>query len=262
MIKKNIISFDKVFFGYNQKKILDGVSFNLPQGTITSVFGSSGAGKTTILKLISGQSFPNSGTIIFDKFEFSNLGLNKKKLYKARSRMGLLFQFGALFTDLNVFDNIAYPIRENSNLDEESIHDLVRIKLNAVGLHDIDNMMPEHLSGGMARRVALARSIALDPFLLMYDEPFTGLDPLSVQIISKLIKQLNDSLGLTSILVSHDIKTSLEISDNIIVLSNGKIVCNTTPDKIASIYGEKFLEFFGGFTKNNKGKFMKSIGLL
>ena len=163
--------------------------------------------------------------------------------------MGLLFQFGALFTDLNVFDNIAFPIRENSNLDEESIRDLVQIKLNAVGLNDIGNMMPEHLSGGMARRVALARSIALDPFLLMYDEPFTGLDPLSVQIISKLIKQLNDSLGLTSILVSHDIKTSLEISDRIIVLSNGKIVCNTTPKEIASTYGEKFLEFFGGFTK-------------
>ena len=261
MVKKNIISFDNVFFGYDKKKILDGVSFNLPQGTITSVFGSSGAGKTTILKLISGQSFPNSGTVIFDEFEVSSLGSNKNKLYNARSRMGLLFQFGALFTDLNVFDNIAFPIRENSNLDEESIHDLVKIKLNAVGLNGIEKMMPEHLSGGMARRVALARSIALDPFLLMYDEPFTGLDPLSVQIISKLIKQLNDSLGLTSILVSHDIKTSLEISDRIIILSNGKIVCNTTPEEIASTYGEKFLEFFGGFTNNNKSTFMKSIGL-
>ena len=154
--------------------------------------------------------------------------------------MGLLFQFGALFTDLSVFDNIAFPIRENSSLDEESIYDLVKIKLNAVGLNGIDKMMPEHLSGGMARRVALARSIALDPFLLMYDEPFTGLDPLSVQIIAKLIKQLNDSLGLTSILVSHDIKTSLEISDRIIVLSDGKIVCNTTPDEIASTHGKSF----------------------
>ena len=257
----NIISFDNVFFCHDKKKILDGVSFNLPQGTITSVFGSSGAGKTTILKLISGQSFPNSGTVIFDEYEVSSLGSDKNKLYNARSRMGLLFQFGALFTDLNVFDNIAFPIRENSNLDEESIRDLVQIKLNAVGLNDIGNMMPEHLSGGMARRVALARSIALDPFLLMYDEPFTGLDPLSVQIISKLIKQLNDSLGLTSILVSHDIKTSLEISDRIIVLSNGKIVCNTTPEDIASTYGEKFLEFFGSFTNNNKSTFMKSIGL-
>lgn len=257
----NIISFKNVFFCYDKKKILDGVSFNLPQGTITSVFGSSGAGKTTILKLISGQSFPNSGTVIFDDYEVSSLGSNKNKLYNARSRMGLLFQFGALFTDLNVFDNIAFPIRENSSLDEESIHDLVKIKLNAVGLNGIEKMMPEHLSGGMARRVALARSIALDPFLLMYDEPFTGLDPLSVQIISKLIKQLNDSLGLTSILVSHDIKTSLEISDRIIVLSNGKIVCNTTPKDIASTYGEKFLEFFGSVTNNNKSKFMKSIGL-
>ena len=261
MIKKNIIKFDNVFFGYNHKKILDGVTFNLPQGSITSVFGSSGAGKTTVLKLISGQDFPTSGTIFFDEFEISNLVSNKKKLYDVRSRMGLLFQFGALFTDLNVFDNIAFPIRENTNLDEESIHDLVQIKLNAVGLNGIDQMMPEHLSGGMARRVALARSIALDPFLLMYDEPFTGLDPLSVQTISKLIKQLNDSLGLTSILVSHDIKTSLEISDRIIVLSNGKIVCNTTPEDIASTYGEKFLEFFGSFTNNNKSTFMKSIGL-
>ena len=257
----NIISFDNVFFCYDKKKILDGVSFNLPQGTITSVFGSSGAGKTTILKLISGQSFPNSGTVIFDKYEVSSLGSNKNKLYNARSRMGLLFQFGALFTDLNVFDNIAFPIRENSCLDEESIHDLVKIKLNAVGLNGIEKMMPEHLSGGMARRVALARSIALDPSLLMYDEPFTGLDPLSVRIISKLIKQLNDSLGLTSILVSHDIKTSLEISDRIVILSNGKIVCNTTPEEIASTYGEKFLEFFGGFTNNNKNTFMNSIGL-
>ena len=257
----NIISFDNVFFGYDQKKILDGVSFNLPQGTITSIFGSSGAGKTTILKLISGQSFPNSGTINFDEFEVSSLWSNKNKLHNARSRMGLLFQFGALFTDLNVFDNIAFPIRENSNLDEESIHDLVKIKLNEVGLNGIEKMMPEHLSGGMARRVALARSIALDPFLLMYDEPFTGLDPLSVQIISKLIKHLNDSLGLTSILVSHDIKTSLEISDKIIVLSNGKVVCDTTPEEIASAYGEKFLEFFVGVSNNNKIKFMKSIGL-
>jgi len=175
--------------------------------------------------------------------------------------MGLLFQFGALFTDLSVFDNIAFPVRENINLDEESIHDLVRIKLNAVGLSGIDKMMPEHLSGGMARRVALARSIALDPCLLMYDEPFTGLDPLSVKIIAKLIKQLNDSLGLTSILVSHDIKTSLEISDRIIILSDGKIVCDTKPEEIISTYGEKFLEFFGGFTNNNKNKFMNSIGL-
>ena len=261
MVKKNIISFDNVFFGYDKKKILDGVSFNLSQGTITSVFGSSGAGKTTILKLISGQSFPNSGTIIFDKFEISNLGLNKKILYDARSKMGLLFQFGALFTDLSVFDNIAFPVRENTKLDEESIHDLVRIKLNAVGLSGIDSMMPEHLSGGMARRVALARSIALDPCLLMYDEPFTGLDPLSVKIIAKLIKQLNDSLGLTSILVSHDIKTSLEISDRIIILSDGKIVCNTTPEEIVSTYGENFLEFFGGFTNNHNNKFMNSIGL-
>ena len=254
MIKKNIIKFDNVFFGYNHKKILDGVTFNLPQGSITSVFGSSGAGKTTVLKLISGQDFPTSGTIFFDEFEISNLVSNKKKLYDVRSRMGLLFQFGALFTDLNVFDNIAFPIRENTNLDEESIYDLVQIKLNAVGLNGIDQMMPEHLSGGMARRVALARSIALDPFLLMYDEPFTGLDPLSVQTISKLIKQLNDSLGLTSILVSHDIKTSLEISDNIIVLSNGKIVCNTTPEEITADYGDKFLEYFGNFTNNNKVK--------
>lgn len=262
MIHKNIISLNNVLFGYKQKKILDGVSFKIPQGTITSIFGSSGAGKTTLLKLISGQSFPDSGTVIFDKFEVSNLWLNKKKLYNARSRMGLLFQFGALFTDLSVFDNVAFPIRENTDLDEESVHDLVQIKLNAVGLSGIEKLMPEHLSGGMARRVALARSIALDPFLLMYDEPFTGLDPLSVRIISKLIKQLNDSLGLTSILVSHDIKTSLEISDNIIVLSNGKIVCNSSPKEIANNYGENFLDFFGSFTNNNKNTFMKSIGLL
>jgi phospholipid/cholesterol/gamma-HCH transport system ATP-binding protein len=176
--------------------------------------------------------------------------------------MGLLFQFGALFTDLSVFDNIAFPIRENTNLDEESINDLVQIKLNAVGLNGIEKMMPEQLSGGMARRVALARSIALDPFLLMYDEPFTGLDPLSVRIIAKLIKQLNDSLGLTSILVSHDIKTSLEISDNIIVLSNGKIVCDTSPKEIASNYNENFLDLFGSFPNSNNNKFMKSIGLL
>ena len=262
MIHKNIISLNNVLFGYKQKKILDGVSFKIPQGTITPIFGSSGAGKTTLLKLISGQSFPDSGTVIFDKFEVSNLWLNKKKLYNARSRMGLLFQFGALFTDLSVFDNVAFPIRENTDLDEESVHDLVQIKLNAVGLSGIEKLMPEHLSGGMARRVALARSIALDPFLLMYDEPFTGLDPLSVRIISKLIKQLNDSLGLTSILVSHDIKTSLEISDNIIVLSNGKIVCNSSPKEIANNYGENFLDFFGSFTNNNKNTFMKSIGLL
>ena len=261
MIKKNIISFNNVSFGYDQKKILDDVSFKLPKGTITSVFGASGTGKTTILKLISGQKFPNNGTVIFDNIEVSNLGSNKHKLYKARSRMGLLFQFGALFTDLSVFDNIAFPIRENTNLDEESINDLVQIKLNAVGLNGIEKMMPEHLSGGMARRVALARSIALDPFLLMYDEPFTGLDPLSVRIIAKLIKQLNDSLGLTSILVSHDIKTSLEISDNIIVLSNGKVVCNTSPKEIASNYDKNFLDLFGSFHNNNNNKFMKSIGL-
>lgn len=217
-------------FGYDQRRILDDVSFTVPRGKVTALMGASGGGKTTVLRLVGGQVRPQSGELLFDGQSVP--GLDRNGLYAMRRRMGMLFQFGALFTDLSVFDNVAFPLREHSGLPENLIRDIVLMKLNAVGLRGARDLMPSQVSGGMARRVALARAIALDPDLVMYDEPFAGLDPISLGTAAHLIRQLNDTLGITSIVVSHDLEETFRIADHVIVLANGRIAAQGAPEAV------------------------------
>jgi len=203
---------------------------DFPRGKVIAVMGGSGSGKTTILRLIGGQIKPKSGSIKVDGQAVETL--STKDLYALRRKMGMLFQHGALFTDLSVFDNVAFPLREHSDLSEQMIQDLVLMKLNAVGLRNAAQLKPAEISGGMARRVALARAIALDPQLIMYDEPFAGLDPISMGVTANLIRHLNDALGSTSILVSHDVHESFAIADYVYFLSQGKIVAQGTPEQM------------------------------
>src|SRR6478752_4984102 len=217
-------------FGYDARPILDDVSFTVPRGKVTALMGASGGGKTTVLRLIGGQVRARHGELTFDGQEVS--ALDAAGLYAARRRMGMLFQFGALFTDLSVFDNVAFPLREHTDLPEGLVRDIVLMKLNAVGLRGARDLMPSQISGGMARRVALARAIALDPELIMYDEPFAGLDPISLGTAARLIRQLNDTLGLTSIIVSHDLEETFRIADHVIILANGGVAAQGTPDEV------------------------------
>ena len=217
-------------FGYGKRRILDDVTFTVPRGKVTALMGASGGGKTTVLRLIGGQIRAQQGEIAFDGQDVGKLA--PAGLYAARRRMGMLFQFGALFTDLSVFDNVAFPLREHTDLSEDLVRDIVLMKLNAVGLRGARDLMPSEISGGMARRVALARAIALDPELIMYDEPFAGLDPISLGTAARLIRQLNDTLGITSIVVSHDLEETFRIADQVIVLANGKIAAQGTPSEV------------------------------
>ena len=217
-------------FGYGARRILDDVSFTVPRGKVTALMGASGGGKTTLLRLIGGQVRARQGELLFDAQDVAKL--DQASLYAVRRRMGMLFQFGALFTDLSVFDNVAFPLREHTDLPEDLIRDIVLMKLNAVGLRGARDLMPGEVSGGMARRVALARAIALDPELIMYDEPFAGLDPISLGTAAQLIRQLNDTLGITSIVVSHDLEEAFRIADQVIVLANGKIAAQGTPQEV------------------------------
>ena len=217
-------------FGYGERPILEGVTLEVPRGKITALMGASGGGKTTVLRLIGGQYKAQSGSLLFDGQEVSQL--SHDRLYAARRRMGMLFQFGALFTDISVFDNVAFPLREHTDLPEAMVRDIVLMKLEAVGLRGARDLLPSEISGGMARRVALARAIALDPELVMYDEPFAGLDPISLGTAARLIRQLNDALGLTSIVVSHDLDETFAIADQVIVLANGRIAAQGTPDEV------------------------------
>ena len=217
-------------FGYGQRLILDDLSFTVPRGKVTALMGASGGGKTTVLRLIGGQVKPTQGVLRFDGQEVAKL--DATGLYAARRRMGMLFQFGALFTDLSVFDNVAFPLREHTDLPEALLRDIVLMKLNAVGLRGARDLMPSEISGGMARRVALARAIALDPDLIMYDEPFAGLDPISLGTAAQLIRRLNDTLGITSVVVSHDLEETFHIADQVIVLANGKVAAQGTPQEV------------------------------
>lgn len=226
----NFIELSGVSFGYGARPIFRDVSLTVPKGRLVAIMGGSGSGKTTLLKLISGQIRPTAGTVRVNGVDTSTL--DDAGLYRLRRQMGMLFQFGALFTDISVFDNVAYQMREHTDLTEELIRDMVLMKLNAVGLRGAHQLMPAELSGGMARRVALARAIALDPMLIMYDEPFAGLDPISLGVIGQLIRKLNDALGATTIMVTHDIQESLLIVDFIYFMSDGKIVALGTPDEI------------------------------
>ena len=225
-----LVNLSGVRFAYAEREILRGIDLQVPRGQVVAIMGGSGCGKTTLLRLIGGQLKATQGSVVVDGQELGALG--REPLYRLRRRMGMLFQFGALFTDMSVFDNVAFPMREHTDLDESLIRDLVLMKLDAVGLRGAHGLMPSELSGGMARRVALARSVALDPMLIMYDEPFAGLDPISLGIIGQLIRRLNDALGASSIMVTHDVSESLEIVDYVYFVSEGRIVAQGTPDEI------------------------------
>ena len=229
-----LVEFQNVTFAYpaasGERTILSRVTLSVPRGKVTALMGASGGGKTTVLRLIGGQQRVSHGEVLFDG---KNVGtMTQPELYAARRRMGMLFQFGALFTDLSVFDNVAFPLREHTSLSEVLIRDIVLMKLNAVGLRGARDLMPSEVSGGMARRVALARAIVLDPELIMYDEPFAGLDPISLGTAAQLIRQLNDTLSITSIVVSHDLEETFRIADKVIILANGGIAAQGTPDEV------------------------------
>ena len=225
-----LVELRNLTFGYGERAILDNVTLTVPRGKVTALMGASGGGKTTVLRLIGGQLRAQKGQTLFDGQDITVMRADA--LYAARRRMGMLFQFGALFTDMSVFDNVAFPLHEHTKLPETLVRDIVLMKLNAVGLRGARDLMPSELSGGMARRVALARAIALDPELVMYDEPFAGLDPISLGTAARLIRQLNDAMGLTSVVVSHDLDETFHIADQVIVLANGKIAAQGTPDEV------------------------------
>jgi phospholipid/cholesterol/gamma-HCH transport system ATP-binding protein len=223
----NIVEIDNLSFSYNNRLLHQGINMRFPRGKVVAIMGGSGSGKTTLLRLIGGQLKPKIGCVRVDGkvvHEQDDAGI-----YQLRRKMGMLFQFGALFTDLSVFDNVAFPIREHTDLPESIIRDLVLLKLNAVGLRGARDLMPAELSGGMSRRVALARAVALDPAIIMYDEPFAGLDPISMGVILNLIRRLNDALGATSIVVTHDVHETFAMVDYIYFVSDGRVVAEGTP---------------------------------
>ncbi|MEQ1535465.1 MAG: ABC transporter ATP-binding protein [Burkholderiaceae bacterium] len=227
---ESLVELRNLTFGYGERVILDNISLSVPRGKVTALMGASGGGKTTILRLIGGQNKAQRGQLLFDGQDVTPM--NQAQIYGARRRMGMLFQFGALFADLSVFENVAFPLREHTDLPDALIRDIVLMKLNAVGLRGARDLMPSEVSGGMARRIALARAIALDPELVMYDEPFSGLDPISLGTAARLIRQLNDSMGLTSIFVSHEVEQTFAIADHVIILANGGIAAQGTPQEV------------------------------
>ena len=245
MSADSLIRISDLNFSYDERTILKRISMEIPRGKLIAIMGNSGCGKTTLLRLIGGQLKPTRGELLVDGQSVPDM--SHSELYAMRRRMGMLFQFGALFTDISVFDNVAYLMREHTDLTEEMIRDMVLMKLNAVGLRGANDLMPSELSGGMARRVALARAIALDPMLIMYDEPFAGLDPISMGVIGQLIRKFNNALGATTLLVTHDVQEALLIVDYVYFVSDGQIVAQGTPDEIRAssdpfvhqfVYGE------------------------
>jgi len=230
-------------FQRGSKSIFRGIEMTIPKGKITTIMGPSGTGKTTLLKLIGGQLKPSAGTIEVDGQNVPRL--SRSALYALRKRMGMLFQSGALLTDLSVFDNVAFPVREHTDLPESLIRHLVLMRLHAVGLRGVRDLYPAELSGGMARRVALARALILDPMMIMYDEPFTGQDPISMGVLLDLIETVNRALGLTSIIVSHDLHESMSISDYVVIVSDGLVVEAGSPDQLrasSSAWVQQFLK--------------------
>ncbi|WP_372830783.1 ATP-binding cassette domain-containing protein [Pontibacterium sp.] len=239
-----IIDIQKLSFSRGERAIYNNVDIQVPRGKITAIMGPSGTGKTTLLRLIGGQLMPDSGSILVDGKDVPRL--NRRELFKMRSRMGMLFQSGALFTDISVYENVAFPMRVHTDLSEEMIRDVVLMKLHAVGLRGARDLMPSELSGGMARRVALARAIALDPEFVMYDEPFTGQDPIAMGVLVNLIRRLNRALGHTSIIVSHDIQETLAIADYIYLISDAEVVARGTPEEINNASSLKVRQFIQG----------------
>ena len=230
-----------VTFAYDRRPVLAGISMVIPRGKVVAIMGGSGCGKTTILRLIGGQLKPQVGRVTVAGQSVPDL--DRDELYALRRKFGMLFQFGALFTDMSVYENIAFALREHTDLPEELIRDLVLMKLHAVGLRGAARLMPSELSGGMARRVALARAIALDPMLVMYDEPFAGLDPISLGVVGQLIRRLNDALGITSIVVTHDVYESLKMVDYLYFVSEGAIIAQGTPADVRAS-GDAFVRQF------------------
>ncbi len=239
-----IIEIDDLCLMRGEKVVFDHLSMRVPRRGITAVMGPSGTGKTTLLRVIGGQVRPDSGAVYLNGKDVC--GMSRAELFRARRDIGMLFQASALFTDINVFENVAFPMRVHTNLPEDTIRDLVIMKLNAVGLRGARDLMPSQLSGGMARRVALARAIALDPDLIMYDEPFTGQDPIAMGVILKLIHQLNEALGTTSLLVSHDIHETVEIADYVFVIADGKVIGEGPPKELQEHPSRRITQFMRG----------------
>ncbi len=242
--QNTLVSVRNLTFSRGNNKIFNDISLDFERGKITAIMGPSGTGKTTLLKLIGGQLYPEKGIITVDGENVHRL--RRKELYELRKRMGMLFQSGALLTDMNVYDNVAFPLREHTHLTESMIRTLVLMKLQAVGLRGAALLMPNELSGGMARRVAMARAIALDPMMILYDEPFTGQDPISMGVLVLLIKALNETLGLTSIIVSHDVQETAQIADYIYIIADGKVVDQGTPAQIEKSSSEWVQQFMNG----------------
>jgi phospholipid/cholesterol/gamma-HCH transport system ATP-binding protein len=240
----NLVEIRNLQFQRNGRPIFDGVDINIQKGKITAIMGPSGTGKTTLLRLIGAQLRPDGGQIAV--FNENIHKLSRGALFKLRKQMGMLFQSGGLFTHLTVFENVAFPLREHTQLSDDMIRSLVLIKLEMVGLRGAHELMPSELSGGMSRRVALARAIALDPQLIMYDEPLSGQDPISMGVLIKLIRTLNDALGLTSVIVSHDVAETLSIADYVYVIANGKIIGQGTPDSINHDKAAQLRQFIDG----------------
>jgi len=240
----SLIKIRDLHFSRGERKIFDGINLDIPRGKVTAIMGPSGTGKTTLLKLIGAQLQPDQGSLEVDGEDVHRI--SKKSLYQLRQKMGMLFQSGALLTDLNVYENVAFPLREHTQLPESLIRPLVLTRLHSVGLRGARDLHTSELSGGMARRVALARALIMDPMMIMYDEPFTGQDPISMGVLVELIRTVNDALGLTSIIVSHDVPETLSIADYVYVISNGKVVAHGSPQQLWQSDSEWVKQFLDG----------------
>ena len=240
----DLIRISGLSFSHGDRLLYDDISLTIPRGKITALMGPSGIGKTTLLRLMGGQIKPDAGQVLFDGLSVPDL--SRSELYEQRKRMSMLFQSGALFTGMSVFDNVAYPLREHTKLPEELLRTLVLMKLESVGLRGAENLMPAELSGGMKRRVALARAIALDPELIMYDEPFVGQDPITMAVLVKLISQLNKTLGITSVIVSHDVPEVMSIADYVYLIANRKVVAQGTPEQLRQEANPEVVQFVHG----------------
>ncbi|EPJ55920.1 MAG: toluene tolerance ABC efflux transporter, ATP-binding protein [Osedax symbiont Rs2] len=244
-VSDNVIQISHLKFNRGERCIFKNINLSIPKGKITAIMGPSGTGKTTLLKMIGGQLTPDSGKVIVQGTDVHSLA--RAELFSLRKNMGMLFQSGALFSDMSVFENVAFPLQVNTDLSVELIRDVVLLKLQAVGLRGATSLMPSELSGGMARRVALARAIALDPQIVMYDEPFAGQDPIGMGVLVTLIKKLNQSLGHTSVIVSHDIQETLSIADYICILADGEVIAQGSASEIRESSSQKVQQFIHGY---------------